>query len=242
MRRAANAFLFGGVAIVALVTACGGESMSSEGGSGGTAGSSGGASSGTGGVTGGAGGTGGGTSGTGGATGGTVASGGTGGSMSGAAGMSGSGGRCPNGIEVEIDRLCVRGIPSEDGELIASFPFRIELYPRGCFSSSCTTILDASCTVTVSGDELLVDGAICHAPPRTGDAVPCTDDCGGGGIAECTVGPLVAQTYFAIYEDLIVAFEVSSVVEPGGRCVSRVTDGPPPRNRLPAQSPVPSKP
>lgn len=297
--RSASAFWFSGVSIVALVAACGGESMSSEDASGGTAGSNGGASGGTGGVTGGTGGvtggtggvtggTGGVTAGTGGSTasggasgtvgvtGGTGASGGSGGanggtvgmtggtgavggataatggisasggSMSGAAGTSGSSGRCPDGVEVVIDRLCIRGTPMDGGEYVAEgTEFRIELYPQGCFSSSCTTILDASCTVTVSGsmdDELLVNGGICHAMSRVGDAVPCTDDCGGGGMAECPVEPLAAQRYFAIYEDLIVAVEVPSLVEPGGRCVSGVQPGPPPRDRWPAQSPEPPAP
>jgi len=178
-----------------------------------------------------------------GATGGTIGgTGGAGGATAGAAGVAGSGGRCQNGVEQVIDRLCIRGTPVQNGEqILEGEEFRIELYPRGCFSSSCTVILDSSCTVTVSGsmrDELLIDGAVCHGT-RAGEGVPCTDDCAGGGMEECPVEPLPAKTYFAIYDDLIVAVDVPSVVEPGGRCVSTVTDGPPPADRAPARSPAP---
>jgi len=54
----------------------------------------------------------------------------------------------------------------------------------------------------------------------TGDGA-CTDDCGGGGMAECTSEPLVEGHHWLTFDaGFQLEFDVPSTFESGGRCES----------------------
>lgn len=121
--------------------------------------------------------------------------------------------------EYDISRLCVRGTPTDEGEEIAAgSPVQIQIYPEGCHSSACTVVDEASCTASVDGTSIRVDGGFCL---HTEGA--CTlPDCGGGGTAECeTAEALEAGEHTASLDGLSVIFSVPGTVPFGGECDAR---------------------
>ncbi len=142
---------------------------------------------------------------------------GTGGA-SGASGASGSGGApmCP---ETPVGLLCVRGtVDGENERLAVGDTLRIEIAPRGCFSSSCTTTIVAECSITGGGPNLTATGTFCLA--STADPmVGCTADCGGGGRAYCEWDePLEEGDYTVTLSDLSVSFTVPGTLPFASSC------------------------
>lgn len=126
-------------------------------------------------------------------------------------------GTCEEGSSTPPGKLCVRGTPSIEGELLEEGkPLKIQVFPAGCFSSSCTKILDASCAAAGSGP-ISVEAAFCNEP--TGDTV-CTPDCSGAGFADCaTAASLPAGTYEVSLGALSITATVPDTIPFGGICV-----------------------
>lgn len=108
--------------------------------------------------------------------------------------------RCVSGEEAEAGQLCLLG-PIEAGS-----PARFRVVPRGCFSSSCTTRREVSCSVAArNGSTLVLDSLFCLQTATTGG---CTTDCNGGGFARCSSAALAAGTYTARLGSLSLTFTV----------------------------------
>lgn len=120
----------------------------------------------------------------------------------------------------EIGRVCVRGAVGEGGateELVVGEAVRFQLFPKGCFSSSCSVVREARCEAGApTGGALPLTGAFCIG--SVGGAGGCTPDCSGGGFASCERA-LEAGAYTATLGGLTLAFTVPSSLPPGGRCV-----------------------
>jgi len=233
------------------LTACGGKSDSDAGGgaSGGTTAATGGSGSDTGGgagdATGGSsrggsaqGGTGGGGAGVAGmARGGSVglagmtaggragSSGGRGGGASAGTGGDGGGGGEPSvepTCDLEVGSLCIVGTPTTGGhELDVGMPMVLSMRPAGCFSSSCTKLVESSCNYLSGGSEIFISGFFCVT--SEGDA--CTGDCGGAPEATCEPGlTLTAGEYTVSVSGAAGAtlsklkFTVPGVVAESERC------------------------
>ena len=118
-----------------------------------------------------------------------------------------------------VGSLCVRGRPTGENESIAvGDPLRVQLAPQGCFSSSCTSVALAECSVTRSGPEFTVTAAFC-LQTVTDPNVGCTADCGGGGYATCESGPLEAGDYTVTLGDLSMSFTVPGMINFRDACV-----------------------
>ena len=127
---------------------------------------------------------------------------------------------CKKGEKTEVGQLCVRGEMSATGEeLVAEAPLKVQLMPKGCFSSSCTKIYESSCTVKLDAADATVatvSGLFCLEP--TGDLM-CTPDCSGGGVAGCETETAVGEgSYTVAAGDLHVEVAVPSSVPFGGVC------------------------
>lgn len=119
-------------------------------------------------------------------------------------------------------RLCVRGTPDpQSGQeaLMANSPIQFQVMPKGCFSSSCTQIHEASCSVMLdAAGNFAVNSNFCL---ENLNSPGCTADCNGGGFANCNsgntgVGP---GNYSAVLGNLMLTFSVPSVLPAGGSCV-----------------------
>ena len=118
----------------------------------------------------------------------------------------------------EPGRICVRGTMATDGELIeAGQAISIQAYPKGCFSSSCTKTVRASCTVVPGNVTTFVRTDFCLANISQGG--PCTADCSGGGSASCTGGTWLAGTWPVNLGGTVVQITVPSKLPAGGTCV-----------------------
>lgn len=122
-----------------------------------------------------------------------------------------------------IVRICVRGEVGPDGieRVDADIAPRFELYADGCFSSSCTRVVEARCELVdpfSMGARIEVDGSFCVQTSNDG---ACTDDCGGVPPAVCRSPALPPSPWFLVYQDLEIAFEVPSELPSGGLCVAR---------------------
>ncbi|HRG96153.1 MAG TPA: hypothetical protein PLR99_07895 [Polyangiaceae bacterium] len=119
-----------------------------------------------------------------------------------------------------VGRVCVRGTVGEGGateELAVGAAVRFQLFPKGCFSSSCSVVREARCDVGApTGSDVPVTGAFCIG--SVGGAGGCTPDCSGGGFASCERA-LDAGAYTATLGGLTLVFTVPSSLPPGGRCV-----------------------
>jgi len=120
--------------------------------------------------------------------------------------------------DAPIGRLCVRGQQGSSGEAIAvGDKLKIQVYPRGCLSSSCTRVDVHTCSVSGSAD-FTSDGRFCLAST----AVPgggCTADCNGGGFADCeSTATLTAGQHTVTLGTLSVTFTVPSTLQFGGEC------------------------
>jgi hypothetical protein len=124
-------------------------------------------------------------------------------------------GSCTAGSLTPIGRLCVRGEPAKGGEqIIDGSAVKIQLYPKGCFSSSCTVKHQTICTAVASGTAIQVTGLFC-LEQKSGS---CSTDCNGGGYAECAPGAIASGSYTASAAGLSVQFAVPSMVPVGGVC------------------------
>jgi len=124
----------------------------------------------------------------------------------------------PTCRDTPIAGLCVRGqTGGGTGEpLVAGGTVRFQVSPQGCFSSSCTKIVEASCAVQKNeGNVITLGGKFCLGSTR---APACTPDCSGGGFGECDAAGIAAGRYTAKLGTLEVAFEVPSTLPFGGAC------------------------
>lgn len=140
----------------------------------------------------------------------------------GSAGQGGAGGG--NGVcsNAPIGRFCVRGevdAATNQEVLSADAPVQFQVFPQGCFSSSCTKIHEASCTAMEATDNVVqVNGTFCLEDIA---APACTADCNGGGFANCALSTLSAGTYTATLGALQITFDVPSNLPLGGVCVGQ---------------------
>ncbi len=118
--------------------------------------------------------------------------------------------------------VCVRGVPvsgrPEIEELLVGQRAQFDVYPAGCFSSSCTRVYQAECRVgaTGAGGILPIRSRFCLGTTSEG---ACTADCGGGGSTACLSEPLAAGTYHATFGGFSLDFTVPSEIPRGGLCV-----------------------
>jgi hypothetical protein len=151
-------------------------------------------------------------------------SGGSGGNGSGGSGGNGSGGGGGGGCaNAEVGRLCVRGtVDSQTNQevLTAGGPVMFQVMPKGCYSSSCTIVKEASCVAPApSGGAFELTAAFCLEGTMDQG---CTPDCSGGGFASCEQASVPAGQYTATLANLMVTFDVPSVLPAGGMCVGQV--------------------
>jgi hypothetical protein len=122
-----------------------------------------------------------------------------------------------------IGSLCVEGFPIGSGDQFNDgIPLMVRLRPVGCFSSSCTKTISASCAIEADGNDYVVKGDICLGG-EPDPAVGCTDDCGGGGDVYCEADHRLSEGKKTIrYEgefSLSVTITVPSVVtDPAELC------------------------
>jgi hypothetical protein len=166
--------------------------------------------------------------GAGGATAAGAANGGTLGTSAGSSGVAGApappagagGADSPTCDYVKVGTFCIVGTPSGDGQdFMPGMPLVISRQLGGCHSSSCTAVSDASCNAIGSDGKYWVSGNVCVL--TQGDA--CTEDCSGGALPLCDLGPLQAGQY-AIGLGGVAAptltFKVPSHVKNADLCVS----------------------
>lgn len=133
-----------------------------------------------------------------------------------------------NYVQVEPDpvcqpydaaELCVRGKTTADGELLAAGdPLQITVRSSGCLSSSCSKVVEASCTISSSA-AFDVKASFCVADTsKPGQA--CTADCGTAH-ADCSFGqPLTAGEHQVKLGSIAVGFQVPSKLPLGGLCAN----------------------
>jgi hypothetical protein len=120
---------------------------------------------------------------------------------------------------VDAAELCVRGTAIADQEVIeAGDPLEITVRSGGCLSSSCSQVIEASCTIG-SGLDFEAKANFCVADSsKSGQA--CTDDCGTAH-ADCSFGqPLTAGYHRVKLGSIAVEFQVPSKLPLGGLCAS----------------------
>jgi Pacifastin inhibitor (LCMII) len=114
-------------------------------------------------------------------------------------------------------RLCVRGTPTADGEVLAvGDVLSVTVESKGCFSSSCSKVETAECAISAT-DGFDVSASFCVAnTAKPGDA--CTDDCGNVH-ADCSFGQgLEAGEHQVRLGSLVVGFQVPTKLPLGGLC------------------------
>jgi hypothetical protein len=149
-------------------------------------------------------------------------------SQTGGRGGTGAGGdpQASKDCELQTGEICVIGTPTSAGHrLAAGMPLTLALRPDGCFSSSCTHLVESSCSFLGSERDFMISGFACVT--RQGDA--CTNDCGGAPRYTCeaeatleegdyTIAAAgVAGTYLSKLE-----FSVPSTLTEEQRCTHRL--------------------
>lgn len=126
----------------------------------------------------------------------------------------------PSGCQkVEAAMLCVRGKPGKDGETIAEGdPVQIQVFPQGCWSSSCTQVTEAACQIQPGDFTTFVAASFC-LKDTSAQGGGCTADCGGGGFATCEAGQWWSGTWPVAMNGLVLDVTVPSTVPFGGKCV-----------------------
>jgi hypothetical protein len=81
----------------------------------------------------------------------------------------------------------------EESTFTSTDPITVHYVPLYCFSSSCTQNIDLSCSATVKGSDIVIDGSGSWEG-ASGSNQFCTDDCGLGD-TQCTIDPLAEGTY-----------------------------------------------
>jgi hypothetical protein len=122
--------------------------------------------------------------------------------------------------ELEPGRLCVRGELTSSGEqLRVGDELKLTVYPKGCFSSSCTRVETASSSVG-AGFKAQAEFCLADVKPQNGG---CTPDCSGGRFADCQSSTgLTAGTHTVELGSLRVEFNVPSSLAAGGQCSGMV--------------------
>lgn len=121
---------------------------------------------------------------------------------------------CPYG-DTPIGRLCISR--PADGSLDPGDDLAVEVFPKGCFSSSCTLVYRSLCDLRrTDATTFDVDAVFCLR--HHGEI--CTEDCGGGGSARCArAGGLRMGGYWLRAGDLDMMFSVPMQIPSGGICV-----------------------
>lgn len=117
---------------------------------------------------------------------------------------------CPSGgAAAAIGRMCLKPIAPATS-LQPGAPFAVVVWPKGCYASSCTKVFSATCGVTAQPPGYLHVGAAVCLEDTSSAGQACTDDCGGGGSAECPFPGLPAGTYKAMVGTWTMKFSVPS--------------------------------
>jgi hypothetical protein len=117
----------------------------------------------------------------------------------------------------EGGRLCVRGTPTTDGEVLTvGDVLTVTVQSKGCFSSSCSKVHTAECSIS-EGDGFDVAASFCVADTGA-PGQPCTADCGNVH-ADCSVGEgLSAGEHQVRLGSAVVGFQVPTKLPLGGLC------------------------
>jgi len=83
--------------------------------------------------------------------------------------------------------------PGEESTFTSTDSITVHYVPLYCFSSSCTQNIDLSCSATVKGSEIVIEGTGSWEV-ASGSNQECTADCGLGD-TQCTIDPLAEGTY-----------------------------------------------
>jgi hypothetical protein len=94
---------------------------------------------------------------------------------------------------VPVGRVCLEPLVLGSGDLLrAGEPLIVSVVPSGCFSSSCTERVVTSCQLETEGTAFTVTAEFClRDTSQSGGA--CTDDCVGGGMAQCESEAALAE-------------------------------------------------
>jgi len=132
---------------------------------------------------------------------------------------------CVSGESLEVAELCILGLPVPMATIPTAVlqpdtPLEFRLRPAGCFSSSCTQIFRANCSVLgLEGNTLDLNADFCVAEDRQAGAA-CTPDCNLGFDAVCNYFPgLPEGSYKATVDGLELSFQIPSGVPLDGLCV-----------------------
>ncbi|HEX2877286.1 MAG TPA: hypothetical protein VHP33_38820 [Polyangiaceae bacterium] len=124
----------------------------------------------------------------------------------------------PSCEPVAAAELCVRGKATADNEVIeAGDPLQITVRSAGCLSSSCSKVIEASCTLG-SGVTFEAKANFCVADTSSSGKA-CTDDCGTAH-ADCFGQALTAGEHQVKLGSIAVGFQVPSKLPLGGLCAS----------------------
>ena len=93
---------------------------------------------------------------------------------------------CAEGEEMAPAHFCVSSGEAENS-------LSITIYPSGCHSSSCTIQHQTSCSATLNDDQIALEALFCLEDNSANQ--DCTEDCGGGGSAQCGLDELAAGSY-----------------------------------------------
>jgi hypothetical protein len=118
-------------------------------------------------------------------------------------------------------RVCIRGVPVASGErLVVGSELALSVTPAdGCYSSSCTRVDVATCSVVADNGDFVVSANFCLAD-TSGSVNGCTDDCGGGGVAECSSTTVLTKGEHTLrVGDHSLTFDVPSILAPGDACL-----------------------
>ena len=107
--------------------------------------------------------------------------------------------------------------PGPESLTVGGFAW-VDVFPAGCFSSSCTQVYSAGCHLSDRQTSTWqANASFCLAEDRE-PGVACTADCSGGGWATCSATNLEAGTYTIVAGELSVTFTVPSTIPAGGLC------------------------
>ncbi len=123
----------------------------------------------------------------------------------------------PQCTKHEAGRLCVRGTPTADGEVLSvGDTLSITVGVQGCFSSSCSKVHKAECSISENSG---FDVSATFCVSDTSEQVQaCTDDCGNVH-ADCSFGqPLSEGAHELRLGSVVVGFQVPGTLPRGGLC------------------------
>ena len=82
--------------------------------------------------------------------------------------------------------------PGEESTFTSTDPITVHYVADECFSSSCTRSVDITCSATVTGSDIVIEGT--GSWEVAAGNQECTADCGLGA-TQCTIDPLRKGTY-----------------------------------------------